>query len=147
VLGNYQRVQFHRMTSAIVIAALISFAHTCALHAGMNGVALVSHEVEPHDHASAENHTNVSHASDAEGDDCCGHAPGSSSAQMRSCCSSWSAGQGRYSLPAPMLLSGMVPLSSIATHVGDPSIGTLSPQRPGRSPTAGPPGLHSILRL
>lgn len=124
-----------RVVSFSLVVALLSFAHTCALHGGAlcpdpaaaAPVAHVSQDAADHDR-------NCDH------DGC--DRPGAPCAHASICCSTWASAPAPAGVPAPLAIPS-------AMAVGASSPGTDAAFAPGPVPipAESPPPLPTVLRL
>jgi hypothetical protein len=146
---SWQRgFRLQRTTAIAVIAAMLVFAQTCALHAGMCGAGIPEGCVGPASEARAaiEGHSGPG-PDEKPGDDCCGERGSKASPRSLTCCSSWGAGEARYELRAP---SAFADAHALPPAISGSLLSTASTvaSHPFDLDRAGaPPPLHSVLRL
>jgi hypothetical protein len=140
--------RLQRTTAIAVIAAMLVFAQTCALHAGMCGAGIPEACAE----SGSDAHSGIESPSgpgpiDSAGDDCCGEHGSNTAPRSLTCCSSWGAGEARYELRAP---SAFADAHALPPAIWGSLLSTASTvaSHPFDLDRAGaPPPLHSVLRL
>jgi len=122
-----------RTLSAVLVAALLSFAHACAAHGG----ACDTPRSDTGDHCVG--HSDTDGCADHDG---CGDAPADGCGRTSICCSTWTSPPVSPTVPAPLSAPLPVRATIAALEPGTVFVAALVP-----IPSESPPPLVSILRL
>ena len=137
--------RLRRATAIAVIAAMLSFAQTCALHAGLCR-AEAAVDAECLRHAAGAQAAAAGHDA-ATDDDCCGSGETHAAPRTLTCCSTWGAAETNYELRAPAMLAcaAVPPIATPRSHW--PVVSAIEPQWSALAHAGAPPPRASILRL